>query len=170
MLELVPSEGIVIAIAANTGTSVPFKIVNTILGDLLPRYQEAMANQTPNQSTQNTTAVASSTLIGSWTGSFETWMSSIPLTLEISPSLQAQAKWGKDEPVAATHVRISGPRFHCVIRGLIGTPDAPQVPTDINLDLYFHEDELVGAGTTDGKVQLPYWVQLKRGSIPSARE
>lgn len=164
MLELVPSEKIAVAITANTGTLVPFKIVNTILSDLLPRYRGAMASEKPNSRPKDASAVSSSSLVGSWAGSLQTWKSSVPLAIEISPSLQVQAKWAEDQPMAATHVRITDPRFHCVIRGQIGTPDAPQAPTDIELELYLHGGELVGAGTTGGNAQLPYWVLLKKAS------
>jgi hypothetical protein len=64
--------------------------------------------------------------------------------------------------MAASKVEIADPRLYCVVHGQIGTPDAPQSRSDIELELYLRGKALAGAATTKDGVQLPYWVELKR--------
>ena len=165
ILQMIPSEKIAVAVIANTGTRVPFEIVNKILSALLPRYREALANQKLPPPPSDSKPVTTSSLIGSWTGALQTWKGNVALTLQISPSLQVRAKWATDPWMTASDVSVADPRFYCVIHGVIGTPDAPQSASDIELELYFHKGLMVGAGTTRDGVQFPYWVQLKPTSI-----
>ncbi len=167
VLQMVPSEKIAVAVIANTGTTIPFEIVDKILSDLLPRYRENLANQKTAQLREDTRAAIPTSLVGSWAGALHTWKSTVPLALEISRSRQAQVKWGDSQWTTASDVDIAGPRFYCLIHDQVGTPDAPQSPTDVELELYLHGAVLVGAGTTKNGAQLPYWVQLQRSTAPT---
>lgn len=165
VLQMIPSEKIAVAVIANTGTTVPFEIVDKILSALLPRYREALANEKPTAPQPDFKPVTNSFLVGSWTGALQTWKGGVPLAIEISPSLQVRAKWATDQWTTASNVSVAYPRFYCVVRGVIGTLDAPQFASDVELELYLHNRVLVGAATTKDGVQLPYWVQLKPSSL-----
>jgi CubicO group peptidase (beta-lactamase class C family) len=160
VLQMIPSERIAVAVIANTGTTVPFEIVDKILSDLLPRYRESLASK--QRSAQHSIAepIPSDLLAGSWSGTLQTWKGSVPLAVEILPSHQVRAKWAENQWSPASDVSLTDTRFECVVHGRIGTPDA-QSSSEIELELYLRKGILVGAGTTKGGVQLPYWVQLK---------
>jgi hypothetical protein len=164
VLRMIPSERIAVAVIANTGTTVPFEIVDKVLSTLLPRYREALVNEKPPAHQPEPKSVTSSSMVGSWTGALTTWKDNFPLAIEISRSLQVRAKWGGEPWMTASDVSVADPRFYCVVQGVIGTSDTPQSPSEVELELYLRGGTLVGAGTTRDGVQLPYWVQLKPSS------
>ena len=45
---MIRSEKIAVAVIANTGTTVPFEIVEKILSDLLPHYRATFVNEKPS--------------------------------------------------------------------------------------------------------------------------
>jgi CubicO group peptidase (beta-lactamase class C family) len=165
VLQMIPSEKIAVAVIANTGTTVPFEIVDKILSALLPRYRETLANEKPPAPQPEAKPVTSSLLVGSWTGILQTWNGKVPLAIEIPPSFQVRTKWSTDRWTTASNVSVADPRFYCVARGVIGTPDAPKSASDVEFELYLHNGVLVGAATTKDGVQLPYWVQLRPSSL-----
>jgi CubicO group peptidase (beta-lactamase class C family) len=163
VLQMVPSEQIAVAVIANTGTTVPFEIVDKVLSDLLPRYREDLASEPPAAPQPESPASAATTsLVGTWTGALQTWKGSVPLTLRISASREVQVQWKSDQWMTATDVDIAEPRFYCVVHGQVETPDAPQPQYDLELELYLRGKALVGAATTKNGAQLPYWVQLEK--------
>jgi hypothetical protein len=163
VLQMVPSEQIAVAVIANTGTTVPFEIVDKVLSDLLPRYREDLASEPPAAPQPESPASAATTsLVGTWTGALQTWKGSVPLTLRISASREVQVQWKSDQWMTATDVDIAERRFYCVVHGQVETPDAPQPQYDLELELYLRGKALVGAATTKNGAQLPYWVQLEK--------
>jgi CubicO group peptidase (beta-lactamase class C family) len=167
VLQLIPSEKIAVAVIANTGTTVPFEIVDQTLRGLLPDYRETVAKT--DQPGANTKTAAPTALAGTWVGALDTWKGSVPLTLAISPVRQVQVRRG-NQWTTASDVDIAASRFYCVIPNQVATPHAP--PSDLELELYLHGEILIGAGTTKDGAQLPYWVQLHRSpegqAAPSA--
>jgi hypothetical protein len=161
VLQAIPSERISVSVIANTGTTVPFEIVDQVLRGLLPNFRETQDGK-PAEPPQDTKTQAPSSLAGDWAGVLRTWKGDIPLSLEIASAHKVRAKWRSHGWINATEVSIADPRFYCVIRGRVETPDAPQAPSDIELELYVRGKSLVGAATTKDGVQLPYWVQLER--------
>ncbi|HZQ22050.1 MAG TPA: serine hydrolase domain-containing protein [Terriglobales bacterium] len=161
VLQMIPSEQIAVAVIANTGTTIPFEIVDKVLSDLLPRYREDLATQPPTPP-QSPAPPATTSLVGTWTGHLQTWKGSIPLTLRISGLREVQVQWKNDPWLTATGVDIADPRVYCIVHGQVETPDAPRPPYDLELELYLRGRALVGAATTKDGVQLPYWVQLER--------
>jgi CubicO group peptidase (beta-lactamase class C family) len=173
VLQMIPSEKIAVAVIANTGTTVPFEIVDKILSELLPRYresldQESLASKKPVTQRRDASTVTSNSLVGNWSGSLQTWKGEVPLAIEISSPRQVRARWASDQWMTASDVDISDTRFYCVFRGRIETPDASQSLTDIELELYLRGKSLVGAGTTKDGAQLPHWVRLERSSTKDA--
>lgn len=169
VLQVIHSEKIAVAVIANTGTTAAFDIVDKILSDLLPRYRETLSREKPVGPQPKAKPLISSTMIGRWAGALQTGKGSVPLVLEVSPYLQVRAKWAGGQWMTASDVDIAEPRFYCVIHGQIGTPDAPQSLSDVELELYLRGGTLVGAGTTRDAVQLPYWVELKQPPMQQAQ-
>ena len=163
VLQMIPSEKIAVAVIANTGTTIPFEIVDRVLSDLLPRYRESLASQ-PLATPQRNAPVSLSTtsLVGSWAGALQTWKGKVPLTLQISASGEVKAQWKAGQWMTATDVEVAEPRFYCVVHGQVEIPDAPHAPYDLELELYLRGKALIGAATTKDGAQLPYWVQLER--------
>ena len=116
VLQLIPSEEITIAVVANTGTTVPFEIVEEVLSELLPRYRESSSAE--KAATTRSERPVTTALDGRWTGALHTWKGNFPLTLEIAGSRDVQAKWDRGHWMKATDVDISEPRFYCIIHGL----------------------------------------------------
>lgn len=162
VLQMIPSEKIAVAVIANTGTTLPFDIVDEILRDLLPRYGAALAREKPTQPTESSKAVTPTSLAGTWVGALHTWKANVPLTLEISPFRQVRVKWPTNPSITPSDVDITDPRFYCVAHGKVGAPDALKSSSEIELELYLRGATLVGAGTTKDGAQLPYWVQLEK--------
>src|SRR5581483_2590954 len=143
VLQTIPSEKITVSVIANTGTSVPFDIVDQVLRVLLTHFRETHDSDKPNHSAEDTKAEAPSHLLGNWAGVLRTWKADIPLSLEIESSHAVRAKWRKDRWITATEVSIADPRFYCVIPGRVKTPDAPKAPSGIELELYLRGTTLV---------------------------
>jgi CubicO group peptidase (beta-lactamase class C family) len=91
----VPSEGIVVAVLANTGTLLPSKVVEEVLSQLLPGFRErrekaAEPAKSPAENSHATQPAAA--LEGKWTGEIHTWTGAVPLTLSISHTWEIHAK------------------------------------------------------------------------------
>lgn len=162
VLQLIPSKKLAVAVIANTGTTVPFEIVDKVIGGLLPRHRDARASKKTARPEANTKTAASTSLAGTWAGALDTWKGSVPMTIELSPSRRVRVKWGGNQWIKASDTDIAAPRFYCVVHDQAGSSDIPQSHSDLELELYLYGETLAGAGTTKNGAQLPYWVQLQK--------
>jgi hypothetical protein len=158
VLQMIPSEKIAVSLVANTGTTVPFDIVDHVLRSLLPHFRETQGVEQvkPEQRKKSVTKIP---LVGNWAGVIRTWKGDVPIAIEIISSHEVRAKWQWRTWIKASDVAIDA-RFYGVIANKIETPDAPQTPPRIELELYLRGTDLVGAATTKDGMQLPYWIQL----------
>jgi CubicO group peptidase (beta-lactamase class C family) len=170
VLQMIPSEKIVVAVLANTGTTLPSTIVEELLSELLPQFAEARrkaASIPKHKPASAEQARRPAVLVGNWLGSVATWKGEVPLMLRIPDSGDIQASVGSQAAVPLTDVRIGPSHFYGVVRADLGTPDAAQPPYDIQIEAYLRGGSLVGAATAvprpdeDGP-ELPYWLTLKR--------
>ena len=168
-LYMLPSEGIVIAVLANTGTIVTSKIVEETLSAMLSRFREERYRKAESAKPHTETAPEKphpTALSGTWTGEIQTWKGAVPLTLVISAA-GAQARVGSQSDHTFESASVEDRSLYGVVQGDIGTPDAPRPPYNLEFNLYQREDALVGAVTTrtlpnqDGAA-LSYWVTVKR--------
>lgn len=162
VLQMIPSEKVAVSVIANTGTIVPFDIVDQVLRSLLPHFRETEDGEKVTQPEQHKESVTKIPLVGNWVGVLHTWKGDVPIAIEIISSHEVRAKWQRGSWIKASDVAIADPRFYCVIANQIETPDAPQTPPRIELELYLRGTRLVGAATTKDGMQLPYWVQLQK--------
>jgi hypothetical protein len=155
LLQLLPEQNIAIAIVANTGTTLPFEIANRIVRQLLPTRQQLTADQQPEKS-----AAVGPSLSGKWTGYISIDGRDIPLSLTINPPKEVSATIG-DKSDICEKVELSSIRVDCIAKRTLKTSEFPAGMPDVELELYLREGGLIGAATTQGPVQLPYWVALK---------
>ena len=105
-------------------------------------------------------------MAGKWVGEIQTWERAIPLTLSISSTREIHVKIGSQDGLLQQAVVEDG-HVYGVVRGDVGTPDAPRPPYNLEIELYLRGDTLAGAATTralPGKEgpALPYWVTLRK--------
>jgi len=164
-LYMVPSEGIVVAVLANTGTSLADKVFQQAVSGLLPKFRDqrdksAQSVKLPEAS-PNTTQPAPK-LAGKWTGEIQTWRGVVPLTLSISPTRDIHATINSQDRVLQ-NASVEDNEAYGVFEGDVRTPDAPRPPYNLEIELYLRGDTLAGAATTRGNgPALPYWVTLKK--------
>jgi CubicO group peptidase (beta-lactamase class C family)/cytochrome oxidase Cu insertion factor (SCO1/SenC/PrrC family) len=161
LLQLLPEQDIAIAVLSNTGTTLPFEIANRVVAQLLTaKKPEAPAAEQEEQS-----ASSGALLSGQWSGVVSTWHGDVPLNLTIASSHQVSVTVGENDG-ACEKAKVSLSRLDCIARGDLKTGELPPGASGIELELYLRDGMLVGAATTEGSVQPPYWVILKRKGAP----
>jgi len=165
VLQMLPSEGIVVAVISNTGTDLPFDIVKNILSELLPTFKDNLEKTTtrPKASEIQEQNRTRSPLSGKWVGTINTWKGDAPFRLSISSS-ENLAKVGSQSGnwIKVTNSEISASRFYGIVPANLKTPDGPSLPYSIEIEVYLRGKFLVGAVTTKDGPQLPYWVKLRK--------
>jgi hypothetical protein len=160
-LYTIPSEGIVVVVLSNTGTVLPLKVVDEVLSEMLPKFrrerEKAAESAEPSTDTSNTTQVPTAQkirnffgkwrLAGKWVGEIQTWERPVPLTLSISSTREIHVKIGSQDGLLQQAVVEDG-HVYGVVRGDVGTPDAPRQPYNLEIELYLRGDTLAGAATT----------------------
>ena len=179
-LYTIPSEGIVVAVLSNTGTTLPSKVVEEALSEMLPKFRRerektAQSREPPTDSSNATELPTEQKirnffgkwrLAGQWIGEIETWKGVVPLTMSISSTREIHTRIGSQDGVLHQAVVEDG-HVYGVVHGDVETPDAPRPPYNLEFELYLRGDTLAGAATTralpgkDGAA-LPYWVTLRK--------
>jgi len=169
ILQTIPSEGIVVAVISNTGTTLPSAIVEQILSELLPSFRETVAKTAKeHRPVEKAPKTHSSSLAGEWTGAIQTHQGSIPVTLSISASGEVHAKLGSEPKVLVNKASVDDRSVYGLLPGGVQTDDAPRPPYNLEVDLTLRGTTLAGAVTTqevrtgERGALLPYWVELRR--------
>ena len=163
-LYLVPSEGLVVAALANTGTLLADQAAQEALAAVLPKFREkrekALKAAKPKADSPQSTA--STALAGKWTGEIRTWQGVVPVAFSISPTREVHVTINSRDRVLQK-ASVEANEIYGVFEGDVGTPDAPRAPYNLEVDVYLRGDRLVGAVTTRGDgPALPYWITLQR--------
>jgi hypothetical protein len=169
ILQTIPSEGIVVAVISNTGTTLPNAIVEQVFSELLPSFRATHAKMAKNHpAEQATPKIPGSLLVGEWNGVIETHQGSVPLTFSISPSGEVHAKLGSQPGVLLEKASFEERSMYGLLPGEVGTDDAPRPPYNLEVYLTLRGAALAGAATTrelrtgERGALLPYWMELKR--------
>ena len=163
-LYLVPSEGLVVAALANTGTLLADQAAQEALAAVLPKFREGRekAQKTAKPKADSSQSTPPGTLAGTWTGEIHTWQGVVPLTFSISPTREVHVTINSRDRVLQK-ASVEANEIYGVFEGDVGTPDAPRAPYNLEADLYLRGNILAGAVTTRGDgPALPYWVRLQR--------
>jgi hypothetical protein len=78
---LVPSEGLVVAALANTGTLLADEAAQEAIAAMLPKFREERekAQKAAKSKADISQPTSASTLAGTWTGEIHTWQGVVPL-------------------------------------------------------------------------------------------
>jgi len=169
ILQMIPSEGIAVAVISNTGTTLPGAVVEEVFSELLPSIRERRANTARSHPPEpETTQTHDSSLAGEWRGAIRTHQGNIPVTFSISPLGEVRAKLGSQPAALLDKASVGDSSVYGFLPGEVGTDDAPRPPYNLEVDLTLRGDTLAGAATTrelrtgERGALLPYWMELKR--------
>jgi len=163
-LYTIPSQGIVVAALANTGTLLADKAAQEGLSDMLPKFrnERQKAAQAAKPAAEGSHPKQPAKLAGEWTGEIQTWRGAVPLALSISPSGEVHVSINSHDRLLQ-NASVEDKEIYGIFEGDVGTPDAPRSPYNLEVALTLQGDALVGAATTRGDgPALPYWVKLAR--------
>jgi CubicO group peptidase (beta-lactamase class C family) len=171
VLRLIPSEGIVVAALANTGSSLPWKVMDEVLCTLLPSYREKRARDTGSEKPRRPDAPLPAALTGTWTGKIQTYQGNLPLTFSISASGDVHARLGSQLETLLNNARFSdivevpgSDRGQLTGRmsGDLGTDDLKGSRYDLAFYLTLEGELLYGAVTAGDYPRLSFWVELRK--------
>ena len=172
-LELVPAEGIAVAVLANKGDPLPSVVIDAILAEMLPRYREnlerkAQKPEPPPADLSHPDAA----FVGTWNGTISTDRGPVPLTITVRESGDTRGTLGRGSVTALTNVKFDPKfgtfRFRGRMAGELNVDDAGQGPFDLYFELYVRGSALEGCATTIPRPEsqegngLSFWVELKR--------
>jgi hypothetical protein len=149
-LQLIPSEDIAVAMLWNTGTPDASKFIDQILSILLPKYQENLNRHHPAtaESSASLQNVPPSALIGTWSGSIQTYKEGLPLLLSISASGKLTSKLGSQSESVILRPEFSGDMVKWRMPGPRGLGDTGIIPYELDIKLYAYGAVLAGAART----------------------
>jgi CubicO group peptidase (beta-lactamase class C family) len=163
-LRLIPSEGIAVVLLSNSGHSSVSSVVDEILSTLLPVYAQERAKPTTTEAPKPA-QVPLQPFVGSWKGIIKTFRGDIPLTISIPESGEVHVQLGSQPATALDKPRFNEKRVAGIISAQLGIQDETgSQPDKLEFSLHLRDGALKGAAVTGPYPQLPYWVELKRGS------
>jgi CubicO group peptidase (beta-lactamase class C family) len=177
VLRLIPSEGIVVAVLSNTGSSLPWKVTDAVLDTLLPAYREKRAQDAADEKPRRPEAPLPAALTGEWSGEIRTYQGALPLTFSIAAS-GVRARLGSQPETMLSHPRFSvvdeipahdRSQLSGAMPGNLGTDDMRGTRYDLKFYLTLEGDALYGAVTTDGIGSYSHWVALRKKPAASHR-
>lgn len=170
-LQLIPSEGIAVAVLTNTGDLFPPKLVDEILSLLLPPYRQKKTDAVAKKQAPDTTRPSSS-FVGNWAGNVHTYRAPMPLVFSISDSGDVQVQLGSDSVPLINKARFEGLGLTGRFTGKLNVDeDTGSEPYDLDFELYLKGDMLYGSVTTRPRpdsrygARLSYWVELRKRRV-----
>jgi len=176
-LELLPTEGLAVAVLANTSCDLPFvaaeKIIQALapeLGDRIAAARAAQKAKREAEEQERTDFRAVPELAGEWRGEVFTGDRQLPLTLWFRESRDVHVQLGSQLRTLLNDGRFNSDerRLTGKLLGSLGTTDADRLPHHVHLDLTLRGDVLNGAVVA---VSLPevrhgnalsHWAELRR--------
>ena len=173
-LVLIPSQKIAVAVLATSRTSLPMRVSEEILFDLLPRYARPSPRSKATIGVNSDSDIRSDPfkppqrIVGTWAGAVHTYAGPIPLRLVVSESNGMRIRLG-EQPES----KLWRPMFRMNVlsgwaNGDIGTADANRRRYFLFFSLELKERALSGSATamTPSNEKLPnalsHWVELKK--------
>jgi CubicO group peptidase (beta-lactamase class C family) len=171
VLRLIPSEGLVVAVLANTGSSLPWKVMDEVLSTLLPSYRERQVRDAGREMPRRPDAPLPAALTGEWTGKIQTYQGSLPLTLSIAASGDIHARLGSQLETVLNNAHFSEiveipahdrGQLIGVMWGDLGTDDLKGTRYDLKFYLTLEGEALYGAVTNSEGESYSHWVELRK--------
>jgi CubicO group peptidase (beta-lactamase class C family) len=172
-LLLVPAEKIAVVVIGNAGNTPASKVIDEILSTLLPLYKANREDRARYAASHPAPAATPpkpgppAEAIGTWTGKVRTYISDIPLTLNITSGGDIEATLGQNPTLKMTNPGFRDIRLVGKMVADLGVSDTDGGAYDLQFNLYRYQDRLIGGATTNalpGSVtqNLTYWVELTR--------
>jgi CubicO group peptidase (beta-lactamase class C family) len=173
VLNLYPSERVVIVVLSNANGAPVGRVANAIAGVMLPNY---LSNRRARAGGGVIGAPAgpslTATLGGTWKGSIRIESADVPVTLTIQADSQARIRVGTfdERPLVAPRIAATGwvtGRVQVPLRAPDATPASESERVGVSLSLRVHGDRLSGwasALTPNPPVYgaVSYWMELRR--------
>jgi CubicO group peptidase (beta-lactamase class C family) len=166
-LQLIPSEDIAVAMLWNTGTPEGSKLIDQILAAVLPQYRENLVHPaaTPQPAPTAVAPKVPAGMVGTWSGSVQTYLRKVPLTVTIDASGGLIARLGSGPDVRRANPRYGDGVIRWTMPGALGVEGEP---FDLAMRLYLYKDTLAGAARTApppssrNPTWVYYWVRVDR--------
>jgi hypothetical protein len=149
-LVMVPSERIAVVALANAAGDLPHRVAADILGLLLPRYAERLAEEQKqgkeeNAKKEQATFKPPRKLQGEWRGSVHTYAGDVPLVLRFKKDGDVHARLGKQLTALVNDPTFEDERIGGVMIGALPTEDVNRRRLDLRLDLRLRGRTIDGA-------------------------
>ncbi|HZG69100.1 MAG TPA: serine hydrolase domain-containing protein [Herpetosiphonaceae bacterium] len=179
-LVMVPSERIAVVALANAAGDLPHRVAADILGLLLPRYAERLAEEQKqgkeeNAKKEQATFKPPRKLQGEWRGSVHTYAGDVPLVLRFKKDGDVHARLGKQLTALVNDPTFEDERIGGVMIGALPTEDVNRRRLDLRLDLRLRGRTIDGAlvAHTDNDEEggapgqrvgngLSHWTELRK--------
>jgi hypothetical protein len=97
-----------------------------------------------------------------WAGSVLAYKGSAPITLEIGSGSSVRGQVGKHPVADLADASLDPSGLYGVLPGDSAVADAPRHRYVLELNLFLHGDDLLGAAVSRDGDELPHWVKLTR--------
>jgi len=168
-LAILPSEGIVMAAAANGGCEIPRTIDKYLLPSFLAGYPEdANWHQTQSRTPHppDPASPAYQALCGEWHGQMRTWEGDFPFCLHFLASGEIHAQLGQQQVTLVNHAELIDGWLTGQFAGSPETSDALRRPRHplhhLQLDLKHRAGRITGALGQSAGNTLAHWVELDK--------
>jgi CubicO group peptidase (beta-lactamase class C family) len=170
-LRMFPRHKIAVVVLSNSAGSLPHRIAESILRQLLPDMKPAADPPKSNGPFR-----PSAQMVGTWSGSIATYKSDVPVVMDVLDSGDVQVRLGSSAKVPLNGVRFENGMLEGRTTGDLGTDDAGRRPYNLLLNLTLRGDVLNGSCTAQslpGKRvgnALTYWAELKQQRASRSEE
>ncbi len=152
-LAMYPSEDLAVVVLTNNYAGITAKMVQTIVGCVLPKYAEAVRND-KDKDKQETPPnpepfVPKAGLLGEWTGEVRTWESKIPVSMVFQADGDIHVKIGEQLETLVNKASFHDGIVEGHFTGSIPTPDAKRYRHSLLLHLRLRGDKLAGQVTAE---------------------
>jgi hypothetical protein len=163
-LQLIPSEGIAVAILANGGGGDMSALLNEVLSELLPEFKRNLVYKAPTLQNQHNDQFLPRP--SSWQGLISTYKGDIPITFHFNGTEGSSATLNTKR-IELKNVQTKPAWYSFSIEGDLGLEDTGRGPYNLTFYLNQHSKVLYGSVETSSSIhpdtpQLAYWVKLKQ--------
>jgi CubicO group peptidase (beta-lactamase class C family) len=178
LLELIPSEKLVVVALANGNTDLPWVVTEEILSALLPDYAARRAEQEDKEKAEKEAKerepqpephfAPTPDLLGEWNGAVHTYEGEVPLKLVFKESGDVHAQLGTQLKTLLNDAAFKENQLTGEMIGDLGTEDTRRLPYHLHARLKQRGEVLNGSliaislPAPRSGFALSHWVELKR--------
>ena len=172
-LVLVPDKNIAVATLCNFSTSLPLRVSEDLLAELIPEYREHLRQHRIDSSSTPGSAAEppfqpTPELLGNWKGHVHTYAGKRAVKLWIKSSGDIHIKIDNQLTMLLNQVRFDDGELRGVFASNVGTNDANRRPYHVHLRAKLRGTDLNGSlatrslpGSRPGNA-LSYWIELEK--------